>query len=757
MRELKKMTNRLFPDLALDLQYLQAELARIDLLIRREIRRWRLAGQNPADTFRGMYVSDAEIDDLLERPFGSNWGETVALTPEEVELFAEAENQTRHQIEAIIEEAERAGQTLRLRQLAQAFNLDRFELDTLLLCLASTLDIRYERFYGYLQDDVTRKRPSLGLVLDLLGEPGPERLGRLAYFTDSACLFKYRLIERIVETGSGKLSALRQILNPDETIVGWLLGNYQPHPDLGPHATLDDSPDNKLHQLLAAEVWPGLQPLLHEGGAIFVFYGPDQASQKEAANLCAAEIKRPLLRVDLAGVLEAGLAPLPAITLALREARLLGALPFLEGWDACLSSAAGKNLAEVLAEIYAFPYGVILAGQKAWQPRDDGRERNLFWLEFPIPSYTQRVALWQHYLAADRGPQTAAQTELALQDDHSSPLTNNHVPPVAAAPGGRPITGLAGQFALTSAQIRAAVASARDMARQQQRTLNQQDLFTAARAYSNPNLTDLARKVIPRFGWPDIILPADQLTILHEIVATVRSRPLVLDTWGVGQKLVSSRGVTILFAGPPGTGKTMAAEVIAGELELDLYKIDLSTIVSKYIGETEKNLEKIFNEAASSNAILFFDEADAIFGKRSEVKDAHDRYANIEVSYLLQRMEAYDGVTILATNLRANLDDAFTRRLQFAVDFPFPERKDRLRIWQTLFPPDVPRDARIDFEMLAERFKLAGGNIRNIIVSAAYLAGADGGYVTMQHLLHGTRRELQKMGRLIGEEDLIIE
>jgi SpoVK/Ycf46/Vps4 family AAA+-type ATPase len=177
-------------------------------------------------------------------------------------------------------------------------------------------------------------------------------------------------------------------------------------------------------------------------------------------------------------------------------------------------------------------------------------------------------------------------------------------------------------------------------------------------------------------------------------------------------------------------------------------------VVSKYIGETEKNLERIFNEAESSNAILFFDEADALFGKRSEVRDSHDRYANIEISYLLQRMEAYDGVTILATNLRANLDEAFTRRLQFAVDFPFPDESYRLRIWQTLLPPGVPREPDLDFALLARRFKLAGGNIRNILVSAAYLAASDGGRMAMKHLLHGTRRELQKMGRLVKEQDM---
>jgi SpoVK/Ycf46/Vps4 family AAA+-type ATPase len=263
----------------------------------------------------------------------------------------------------------------------------------------------------------------------------------------------------------------------------------------------------------------------------------------------------------------------------------------------------------------------------------------------------------------------------------------------------------------------------------------------------------LARKIVPRYTWDDLVLPPDPVTILREIVDTVLRRPIVMDEWGIGRKLATG-GVTVLFAGPPGTGKTMAAEVIARELGLDLYKIDLSGLVSKFIGETEKNLERIFNEAESSNAILFFDEADSIFGKRSEVKDAHDRYANIEVSYLLQRMEAYEGVTILATNLRANLDEAFTRRLQFAIDMPFPEAEDRLRIWRTLFPPELPHDEDLDFALLAKRFKLAGGNIRNVIVSAAYLAAGNGRRVTMEHLLHGTRRELQKMGRLVDKDDL---
>ena len=207
----------------------------------------------------------------------------------------------------------------------------------------------------------------------------------------------------------------------------------------------------------------------------------------------------------------------------------------------------------------------------------------------------------------------------------------------------------------------------------------------------------------------------------------------------------------MLFAGPSGTGKTMAAEIIAAELGLELYKIDLSTVVSKYIGETEKNLSRIFAEAETSNAILFFDEADALFGKRSEVKDSHDRYANIEIGYLLQRMEEYDGVVILATNLRKNMDEAFVRRLQFTVEFPFPNAEDRRRIWKGVWPAQTPCDPALDVDFLARRFEITGGSIRNIALAAAFLAAADGNVVTMEHLIHATQREYQKMGKVVTE------
>ncbi len=706
----------------LDLEYLQACLSRLDVIIHRAVYRWQQAGQNPADPFRGLSISDPEVQALLARPVAGNWGQLAALNSAESSAFDQAEQAATAAIRSLERAAQQQSQPLRLLELAAMFQLDSFEQDAFLVCLAPALDLRYERLFAYLQDDVTRKQVSVNLILDLLAQSGLDRLRLLAHFQPDAPLLKYHLLER-GETISTALLAQTVTIEPG--LVAWLFGRYQAHGSLGAQAQWYQPGDDPVDDLLAAHVTDELQHA-QATKAIVVLFGSDRAGQLSAAKLLARLSQRPLLIVNLAHVIGEAITPLQALQLALRDARLTNSLPCLLDWEAVLVDGAPP--ANLLSELCTYPDVAVVLSERTWQARGADRQRPLMWLEFPIPDYAQRLALWEHLLAA----RTAKPIDLSA------------------------LATLAGQFQLTASQIRDAIAAASDQALQRDTPIEEYDLFVAARAYSSPGLSSLARKIAPRYGWNDIVLPPEQLSILREIVATVRGRPVVLDEWGVGQKLVPSDGITMLFAGPPGTGKTMAAEVIALELGLDLYKIDLSTIVSKYIGETEKNLERIFNEAQSSNAILFFDEADAIFGKRSEVKDAHDRYANIEISYLLQRMEAYDGVTILATNLRANLDDAFTRRLQFAVDFPFPDEQFRLRIWQTLFPPEVPRDADLDFGILARRFKLAGGNIRNIIVSAAYLAAANGGNVSMEHLLHGARRELQKMGRLVNEKDLSI-
>jgi SpoVK/Ycf46/Vps4 family AAA+-type ATPase len=715
--------------LDLSLQYLQVELAQIDLLIRYEVRRWQMAGQDPDDKFRGLYLSDEGADALLDRPFATSWGQTVRLPEEVTTAFAEAQAQLIERRKVLRAEAHRQGQMLRLDHLTHSFGLTQFETDTFLVCLAPHLDLRYERIFGYLQDDVTRKRPTVNLVLDLLCPPGPGRLLMYRYFAETAPLFQHHLLMPLDAGEQDGRALLSQPLSPDRTVVAWLLGDYQPQGALTEHTTVSvmGAAQNGAAQssALIPEDTRVLALAQEAERPLLILQGPDQTRARAVARHFAQEMGRALLMVNLAGVIGEGTPPLHALRLALRDARMIGAVPCLLGWDAVLEE--GTTPPSLFLELRDFRDVAVIVGERSWQPKGIDRDFHLFWLEFPIPGYPQRLALWHNYLA--RG-------DVALD--------------------GLEITELAGQFLLTTGQIRDAVSSARDAAAQENRAVATRDLYAAARVHSHPSLAGLARKITPRYTWDDIVLPDDQFDILHEIVNTVRGRPTVMEAWGVGHKLASSNGVTMLFAGPPGTGKTMAAEVIAQDLGLDLYKIDLSTVVSKYIGETEKNLERIFTEAQSSNAILFFDEADAIFGKRSEVKDAHDRYANLEIAYLLQRMEAYDGVTMLATNLRANLDEAFTRRLQFAVNFPFPEEDYRLRIWRTLFPQDVPRTDDINFELLAQRFKLTGGNIRNIIIAAAFLAAAEDAPVAMRHLFHATRRELQKMGRLLNERDLRI-
>jgi hypothetical protein len=281
--------------------------------------------------------------------------------------------------------------------------------------------------------------------------------------------------------------------------------------------------------------------------------------------------------------------------------------------------------------------------------------------------------------------------------------------------------------------------------------LTDDDLWRACRAQSGGELAQLAQRIVPCHDWDDLILPEDAGRQLEELAAQVAHRALVYESWGFGQKLNRGRGVAALFAGPSGTGKTLAAEVLAAHLKLDLFRIDLAAVVSKFIGETEKNLRCVFDAAERCGAVLFFDEADALFARRSEVKDSHDRYANLEVNYLLQRMEDYRGLAVLASNRKDVIDEAFMRRLRFIVDFPFPDSRQRARIWQGVFPKEAPSEG-LDFAALA-RLEIPGGSIRNIALNAAFRAAEEGGPVTMRHVMGAAGREYRKIGKLMREAE----
>jgi hypothetical protein len=705
------------------LQHLLSELSRLDLLIHRRMRQMARLDAMPIDEPAAtdtMHLSELRVHRLIQQPFGMLLSKAADQAANEDASYDETLAQMEQQIAEMVQNGDENDDPSLLIHLASLFGLTRFDLDALIVCLAPALDLRYEEMYCFLNDDLTRRQPTVNLIIELLCPSGPQRLAFLQRFSADAPLIRHRLLETVPEPGGGQVVLLNRMVIVDAGLVAWLLGDYQPHSALRPFVELKLQPVENLN-LLLPEYVTALDEIASDVPLV-VMAGRDSLAQQLGAAWLASRFGAPLLSLNLTSAVKQQATNLEEIVkLFLRDALLCGAVALIVGWDAALEdNAPPAGLFRIVCE---HPGPLVLCSETRWRPHQADRTRRLYWLDFPLPDYSQRRWLLDQLL---QGAATEDQPDIA---------------------------GLAGRFALTSGQLRDLVASAIDHAAQKDRQLCNDDLFAAAREHSSPRLAVLARKLTPRYGWNDLVLPPDQVDRLRELVDMVRGRPQVLDEWGIGQKLAASAGISALFAGPPGTGKTMGAEVIARVLGLDLYKIDLSSLVSKYIGETEKNLERIFSEAESSNAILFFDEADAIFGKRSEVKDAHDRYANIEVSYLLQRMEVYDGVTILATNLRANLDEAFTRRLNVVVDFPFPDVTQRIHIWQTLFPSTVPRSNDVDFGVLAKRFKLAGGNIRNIIISAAHMAAANGQSVSMTHLLHCARREMQKLGRLTDEKD----
>ncbi|HML36006.1 MAG TPA: ATP-binding protein [Bacillota bacterium] len=346
-------------------------------------------------------------------------------------------------------------------------------------------------------------------------------------------------------------------------------------------------------------------------------------------------------------------------------------------------------------------------------------------LALPMPDEDERLRLWKEFSAA-----YSLTPEIGLDET-------------------------AAKFVLSPGQIKTALAQAKSLSlvRGSDR-IDEAALYESCYGQIRHGLkSGKARKVPSIFTWDDLILPPASKGMLRTACDQVRYQHTVYNQWGFGAKLPYGRGLSLLFSGPPGTGKTMGAQVVAGELKLELYKVDLAGVVSKYIGETEKNLEDIFREAAKSQAVLFFDEADVLFNKRTEVKDALDKYSNMEAAFMLQKIEEYEGVCVLATNLLQNFDEAFKRRLKFIVEFPFPNQEYRYKLWRSVFPARTPLSGELDYEYLARRFELSGSSIKNIAVNAAFMAAAGSGEVGMAEILQALRHELAKSGKSLSPEE----
>jgi hypothetical protein len=696
---------------------LEKALARLDWILSRAIlsAKETFGDQAGSDHYRGLYISPEDIQLVLNRKPGAGL----------IKFGTETETWP------IWEDVSNAPASF--MSLRELFGLDTFEMDIVLLALAPELDMRYEQLYSYLQDDVTRKRPSVNLALSLLCSAPADRLVQRRIFNAAAPLSRYHLIELIEEPTQPRSPLIRKYIKLDERVVDFLLGipaveprleGIAQHRDVSAGAQAWGMEDHLSQQTLhwAAQA--------NNGGrrTVFYFQGPYGMGKQSCARKVCAGIGKNLLQVDLERLIAD--PPMPfrhLLRLIEREARLSDAWIYWRGFDRLLDDPHKGQLHDLLQAVEEGPVVAFFSGDATWEPAGGFHDVYFLRMVFDPPAYSQRLHLWRHFLNGNAGNANGLGLEAA-----------------------------ANQFRLSGGQIRDAATTARNLARRrcaEVPVVDNRDLFAACRLQSNRKLSDLSRKIDARFTWEDIVLPKEQMAQLHSICTYVRHRTLVLEHWGFDRKLSLGKGINALFAGPSGTGKTMAAEVIAQELQLDLYKIDLSTVISKYIGETEKNLARIFGEAETSNAILFFDEADALFGKRSEVKDSHDRYANIEISYLLQKIEEYQGVSILATNLRQNMDEAFVRRLSMTIHFPMPDETHRRTIWEQTWPADAPQGTDLDLGFVAQRFRLSGGNIRNIVLGAAFFAAADDRTIGMCHVIRAVREELHKMGKVCVKND----
>ena len=665
--------------------YLHNRLAAMEARVRSAVERRRAEDPDPDDRFRGLYITDAQVDDLLA---GIGLPQWAALDESASEFSAE--------VEAEADAAEAAGLDIRLRRLARSFGLDRWEVEILLVAMAPDLDPRFERLYGYLHDDVSRRRASCGLALELCGSARPWGEGRKRLSPTSLLVANHLVLVEEPER-----PYLTRSLRVPDRVTAHLLGDDDADPSvvhLVTEAVVTDVGDADL-----------LARAITSGAALVYVRERSGGAGRSLAASGLAQAGVGVLSLDLAR-LSAGDDTPHVAAVALREARLTGAGLVAGPVEALAERGAGA--------VRAFAEGrgpLVLTGTRSWDP---SWTKTIPFLVDALPLRPERrEALWARAL-------------------------NGHAPGAVAA-----LLRSTAQFRLTPEQVVCASQAALQQATALDAPLTEELVRAGARTQNSAGLERLARRIEPAATWDDVVLPVDVLAQLGELTARVRHRDTVLDAWGMGSPS-RGRGITALFTGESGTGKTLAAEVIAHDLGLDLYVIDLSSVVDKYIGETEKNLDRIFAEADRVNGILLFDEADALFGKRSEVGDAHDRYANVEVAYLLQRMEHFDGLAILTSNLPANLDEAFTRRLSAILNFPAPEENDRATLWRSHLRPSVPISENVDFTFLARSFKLTGGSIRNVTLAAAFLSAATNRRVGMEELILATQREYRKLGRM---------
>ncbi len=690
------------------LDHLLAELAwiRRDLeqRIQQATRRFDSEENSPCSAYG---ITPTEVMNQLRRADAEPNGAPPSLDPARTEALAPR-----------VEASLARGVPLPLDRLRRLFGLSRFELDILLTCLLPDFYPGFERVFGFIQDDATRTHPTVGFFMETLrGNPGGREIVWRAFHAGSP-MMSWGLIAPV--GGGGRLPLLKRAFHVDERIITHLLGSDLYDGKLEGAAALMDvgGVDRKLPGDKRVD-WIVNTMKKGDGCALVSLSGNDVDGAEAFVKSVSRTLGWRLLKCPVSVLVERRQWRLDLVDRLLREAVLQPATILLHEEDPTGESLPGMG--PFLRRCGRKGMLLFYLGRRGVAMEWGDLPIRFTRMEFNAPDASERVRFWRRAIEREGlGWSGDVVEQLAMR----YPLSEKKV---------HETLGRLARFA-------------GDGELDEDRALTMINRVIDDRARGP--LDELAQRIEPAFDWEDLVVHGWLADHLKAFRNTIANQFTVYEKWGVGEKTPRGRGAAALFSGSSGTGKTMAAEVIARDLGLNLYRVDLADLVSKYIGETEKNIKKIFLAARGADTLLFFDEADALFGRRTEIRDSHDRYANLEVNYLLQSLEEHDGPVILATNRKKNMDEAFLRRIHFIVEFPRPSEALRRILWQKKLPPSAPRTDDVDFSILARHFEISGGDIKNAAVQAAFMAASDGRVVTMSHLLLALKREYLKLGKL---------
>lgn len=696
-------------------EYLSDEFLKLDMLLEFLSQGKVVEYENNNVLSNNFYVSPEYASSLI-----SGARETDYCNPEILKSIEKKREEIQRRLLATGESA----LSYPLYRCIHVFVLSELEKLALLVGLAFLKDSKYEKIYSCLQDSLESRYPSVQILYDLFSLSNNGNNDGSSSFIANSSLVYWNLIQLYSNFGG---MAASEFFFIEPSAARYLLGDESYA--IGNHIyNLEDQSRISVQDLYACESTirqlRQVSNLLKDakafsGSQFILLSGFGEAVKHKSISALAGEAGLPVIHIDTETLLFQTDQMGNHLRKIIRDAILTGSILFFKKPSKALDE---KNkyidfLYLLINEFSLFNIKVFLSIENF---RDIPKPivHQFYNIQYYIPDYKIRKKVW------------ASMAGFHVDLNQKS------------------ICEFAGQYRFTEEQIYGAVEYAKKRSFFSLKPgVTQEDLLEGCRVQSNENLLTLGKQLKGSCTLKDIVLPGELYVQISELINHYRYKHQVYDDWGFGKSVAYGRGVTVLTSGPSGTGKTMAASVIGNELKLPVYKIDLSSVISKYIGETEKNLSKIFTEAVTSNSILFFDEADAIFGKRTEVKDSHDRYANIEVSYLLQKMEEYEGITILASNLRQNMDDAFFRRMQFVMEFPFPDANMRRTLWKKIFPDSAPLASDIDYDFLAEKLEVAGGNIKNVAVSAAFIASGENDIIKMRHILLAAKKEYKKLNK----------